>query len=149
MTPALKLLFDENFGKPLVERLAGLLTVFPEKPAISHVLDLYAQGRPDDEWIPKVAKEGWIVVSGDRARRYGGAKLPRICAQLNVTHILLSGKLHEMKQAEKIRAIVTVWPQIVAQLPAAVKGTRFSLRLSQHGYPTLVNCARLTPAPSV
>lgn len=135
--PTLKLLFDENFGRPLVQALAGLLAFHPDKPEVKHVLDFYAAGESDDVWIPQIAKGGWIVVSGDRAKQYGGPKLPLVCAACGVTHVLIGGALHHWKQFDKARAVLAVWPDL-ALLPAAPPGTRYDLRLTPTLNPTLV-----------
>lgn len=137
MTRPLKLLFDENFGKPFVDKLAPLLGGFPETPVIKHVLDYFQSGSSDAEWIPRIAQERFIVISFDRGRKYGGPKLPQICAEHDVTHVLVSGKLNQRKQADKIRAIMEVWPDLAA-LANAPRGSRYLLRLTSTGRATLV-----------
>lgn len=138
MKRPLKLLFDENFGKPFVDKLAPLLGEFPETPVIKHVLDYFQSGSSDAEWIPQVAREDFIVISFDRGRRYGGPKLPQICAEYGVTHVLVSGKLNQRKQADKIRAIMEVWTDLAA-LADAPPGSRYLLRLTSAGRATLVS----------
>lgn len=58
----------------------------------------------DDEWVPKLSVEEWIVVSSDRGKQCGGAKLPQVCAEHRVTHVLLSKAVHELSQFDKMRA---------------------------------------------
>ena len=125
----IKILIDENIGKPITKAIASLLLYHFSKPIIKHIQDFYEEGITDDIWIPQIALEKWIIVTADRAKKYGGAKLPSICKKFNVNHILISGRLHNEKQFEKARAIITVWPQILT-IPDEPAGTRFALRFT-------------------
>ena len=100
--------------------------------AFAHVAKYFEAGRKDNEWIPAIASEGnWIVISSDRGRRANdGGKLPALCVQYKVTHVLLSAKLHAKSSQIKRAAFVLVWPQIVAT-HSAVPGSRFILRYKQ------------------
>ena len=42
-----------------------------------------------------------------------GAKLPRVCKELGVRHVLIGGKLNSLPQFEKARAVVSVWSDLV------------------------------------
>jgi hypothetical protein len=131
----IRVFFDENFGRPTVQSLEGLLKNSLNPPAeIAHILDFYEQGTPDNQWLPKLAEEGWIVISADRAKRSGGPKLPYLCAQFGITHILLSGRIHKQPQFEKAVSVASVWNEIVAA-SSAPKGSRYILRLSSGANP--------------
>jgi hypothetical protein len=132
----LKLLFDENFGKPIITALGSLLYFHPEQPIVRHLLEHFPSGTPDLEWIPKIATEGWVVVSCDRGKRCGGAKLPTLCAEFKATHILLTASILNLKQFEKARIVITLWPEIAGAADAPA-GTRFQLRIL-NGRPSLV-----------
>jgi hypothetical protein len=119
----------------MVSDLAQILSRSLNPPtAVRHVLDYYSQGTPDSVWIPELAKEDWTIISADRARRAGGPKLPLLCRQFGVTHILLSGKIHCQPQFQKIVSVATVWDDIVATRDAP-RGTQFILRLSSSKNP--------------
>lgn len=136
MKEKLKLLFDENFGQPLVHALANLLAFYESPLQVEHLIHYVGRhGERDDVWIPLLAKEGWIVITADLGR-CGGLKLPRICAAEKVTHVLLSGSLHQRKQFEKARAILVVWPELI-DAATEPKGTRFKLQLGPT-HPVLV-----------
>lgn len=128
MSAQLKFLFDENFGGPLVKAMGAFLLAYHEPVEVKHVLDFQGEGETDDKWVPRLAVEDWIVVSCDRGKQFGGPKLPALCQHFKVTHVLVSGTLHRKKQFEKARAVITVWPELV-KLPAALRGTRYSLRM--------------------
>jgi hypothetical protein len=93
-----KLLFDECVGKPLVDHLRSLLAlaVLENDAEVSHILDIYGQGKLDSEWIPEIAAQAYIVITGDLGRK-GGAKLPRLCVQYGITHVLLSPAMGSRK----------------------------------------------------
>ena len=127
MTAPLKLLFDENFGEPLVHALADFMAKYHEPVEICHLFVHVPDGTPDEIWIPRIKGVGWTVVSTDRGRRCGGRKLPDICFENQVKHILLSGMLHNAKHFEKIRAIVSAWSEIVLSIRSQ-SGLRYCLR---------------------
>jgi len=149
----LNLLFDENFGPPMVRALGTLICKYREKapkvgggpepevesdgPTVQSLVELYGSGVLDEEWVPRFASGRWSVISTDRAKRCGGQKLPALLALHGVTHALVSGKLHDAGQFEKARAIFVVWEQLL-ELRDAPSGSRFSLRYNQDRRPTLV-----------
>ncbi len=130
MSPRQRLiLFDECIGKPHVERLKTLVAdVSAIDAKISHVLDFQAQGVRDEDWIPRIANEGWIVISGDRGR--GGMKkgepLPRVCLKYGVTHVLLSRGVVHRCSADKILTVLSVWHEIL-ELHSVPRGSRYHL----------------------
>lgn len=124
----MKLMFDENFGTPLVDALGILLNVVsPFKVEVESVPRVLGQGQKDGKWIPQVKKGGWIVVTQDRSRRHGGDKMARVCRENSVTHVDLSGTLGSEKQLHKVRAILAVWEQFEA-IAKSPSGTRYGLR---------------------
>jgi hypothetical protein len=128
-----KLLFDENFGRPIVRVLASAVELLKaDKPTISHFFELFNSGTEDDVWIPKVAEDGWIVVSADRAKRAGGPKLPLLCEQYSVPLVLLSGRLHTSSSFDKLRAVLAVWPALCA-IADGPRSCRHSLRCLDSG----------------
>lgn len=135
MSTGLKLLFDENFGRPTVERLKQFLTGTEPMPTLATVVD-YLGGGKDDVWIPMLRDGDWIVITADRGRRSGGAKLPDLCVAYGVTHVLLSKSVHHLPQFEKARAIVAVWSELSA-LSSSPSGSRHVLRLNGAGHPVL------------
>jgi hypothetical protein len=132
----LKLLFDENFGIKIVNSLADFLSWHISRPELSHINDHNFSGLEDDEWLKKVKDDNWIIVSCDRAKRYGGPKLPIICKELGIRHILVSSGLHKDKQFEKARAVVYTWPEILG-INNFPKGSKFVLRYNTSRNPTL------------
>ena len=110
--------------------LKSLVGFQRDGPKICRIREFVGGGIDDQEWVPKLRAEGWVVISADRGKQCGGAKLPQVCAAHEVTHVLLSSALHQMQQFEKMRAILSCWPQL-CQLHQEPNGTRFRLRLSQ------------------
>ena len=126
---SLELLFDENFGRPIIKALGEFLVFHELAPRVDHLLNRFAsEGDKDEEWIPKCAKEDWIVITADKGGR-GYAKLPRICRQFGVRHILLVGQLVHRRQFEKVRAIIALWPQVLMTTDQP-RGSRFKIKMA-------------------
>jgi hypothetical protein len=108
-----RLLFDECLGRPAIERLVDLIEMGKgEKPVVRHVLEFAPPGTHDEIWIPKLATEHWTVITADSGRqpnRNRGEKLPRLCARLGVTHVMLSPIVHNRTSFEKLLTILHVW----------------------------------------
>ena len=132
MTTPLKLLFDECLSGPLVKHLAALLDYAKTPPdevklLVEHVGNYSIH---DDVWVPKIAPEGWIVVTGDSGKggTGKGEKLPFVCAKSGVTHVMFSGKMHQWRGFDKARAFMSVWEEI-CELTTKPKGSAWLLRI--------------------
>jgi hypothetical protein len=135
VTKKLKLMFDECVGKPVMDSLPGLLGFSKHEFELAHVLDKQQQGIWDENWIPSLAADGWIVVTGDRGKRGGrkkGEKLPIVCQQHGVTHIMIGPSLHDQPSFAKAQAIISLWDQI-ALLPDAPPGSAYLLSVTKAG----------------
>jgi hypothetical protein len=141
----IRILFDENFGEPLVSALARFLAFDSEPKELRHLFKFAKESEADDIWVPKIAPGGWTVITTDRGKKSATKKLPQICCENGVTHVLVSASIHQAKQFEKARAVVAVWPEIVAATRGD-KGRRFSLRYNGPRHRViLVEC----PTPAV
>lgn len=126
----MKLLIDECIGFGIYERIKPFLDAFTPPIQHMHMLEFNEkQGIEDDEWVPRAASEGWIVITGDSGRRKLGSPLQLMMPQYLVTGIYLSGKLQQKNAATKMQAIVSVL-HLIPQVAASPRGTRFRLRMS-------------------
>lgn len=134
MTQQKKFLLDECVSLPIVDALRQHLESEPVPPVLTHIIEMGLGAQSDDDWIPKIAEEGWIVISGDKGRGglRKGQKLKAVCVAFGVTHILVSAKIQEKKVAEKIRIFTSAWERI-AETADAEPGTRFSMRFDNNG----------------
>ena len=114
MNRPIKLLFDECLTGPVVEQLCKLLAY--SKRIVEHKLlpDIVKRGTTDDEWVPKIKDDGFIVVTGDSGRIGGtkGTKLPFVCQRYSVTYVMLSGSIQQKSGFEKARAFMAVWEEV-------------------------------------
>jgi hypothetical protein len=145
MNQPVKLLLDECLGPPLVKDINKMLSWDTPPPIIHHLFTYFKEGEKDNVWIPKVAGEGWIILSPDRGKK-GNNKLPSICVAYKVTHILMSASLMKMKQNQKANAIISVWEEI-KKCNESPKGSRFRLRLN-HALRPVIEPVILTPTVS-
>lgn len=127
MTQA-RLLFDECIGKPHVECLANLVAFEQDedRPLIKHLLDFQGQGVRDEEWIPRMAAEQWMLITADRGRkrRGKGEPLSRVCVREGVTHIILSAVVQRRRSFEKMLTVLSVWYEVLAAYEEP-RGSRF------------------------
>lgn len=131
MTAPAKILFDECIPRPVIPPLIEFLNRTSAGDAeVKHLLDLFDEGQKDQDWVPAIAADGWIVISGDRAsgRRGGGGHLKEVCRAYGVTHVLLSPSLHNSKIQVKSDAIYHFWPRICA-LAELERGSRWQIKL--------------------
>lgn len=129
--PSARIIFDENFGAPHIERLKQYIAGQPRLDAtVLHALSFQQQGVWDENWIPQKAQEGWIIISHDRGKQgwKKGEPLPRVCIRHRVTHVLLSGSAAKRTMTDKIQIVLSVWPQILT-LHSEPRGSRFLLAL--------------------
>ena len=122
-----KFMFDECLSEAAME---GLDKITPKPHIFAHVISHFKSGIHDDVWIPKLGEDGgWVVISADRGKGSSkGGKLPELCKEHKVTHVLLSGKLHQKKSHEKISAIGLLWGEI-SKLHLEPPGSCFIMRM--------------------
>lgn len=125
----MKLLLDENLSQPATKALRELVERTREPAEIQHLLDLCPRGILDPQWLPKFQDQNdpWLIITADAGKRCGGDRLPRICKELGIRHVLLSGKLHQRRQFDKIRALFAVWPDLKLA-NASNAGSRYKLQ---------------------
>jgi hypothetical protein len=126
-------LFDECvIGPVIVEQdLTASLALFGAEAELTHLFQKFSPGTLDSIWISQIAAEGgWIVVTSDRgAKSKKSERLPLICRELRVTHVVLSRGLHKRSAYFRTLANSSSWRQLLDAAEAA-KGTGFSLSMS-------------------
>lgn len=124
----MKLLFDENIGKQTYRSIAKLLDALRPPVEHAHMLDFnQRQGVDDEDWVPKAASGGWIVITGDSGRSRLGAPLQNIMPEHGVTGIYFTGKLQQAPASVKEQAVAAILDRL-AHVASAPKGTRFKLK---------------------
>ena len=121
-----RFLIDECIGKPSMMALKALV---PDDLEFAHICDIFGQGAQDKDWIPQIAEEGrWVVITSDGGKKSNrGGKLPRLCEENGITHVVMSPSLHSKRADEKVAALVMVWDRLMT-LGNEVPGTRFKLQ---------------------
>ena len=92
---------------------------------------LFGKGAKDPDWVPRIFNEGWLVVTEDRGRNSRQEeRLPQLCRLHGVSHVLvLPALLNRGGQFEKMRALLAVWPDLLA-LAEEPRGLRARLKYS-------------------
>jgi len=121
----IRLLFDENMGRNVVRALNGILQLDRDHPVeVLHLLDFVDPGEADHVWLMKLAELKPIVITRDKGRKH--PRLPNICAELDVTHIICTPGMQRVSSFELARAVVHLWPEIVT-IASEVPGSRYRL----------------------
>lgn len=89
--------------------MVKLRELVPQGIEFYHLIDKYAAGDKDEDWIPKLRVEGgWVVITADAGKNSKvGQKLPDLCVIHQVTHIILKGQFHHKTTLEKSDLIAT------------------------------------------
>ena len=97
------------------------------------MVEYFDKGDDDEDWLPILENHNskWIVVTADRGRDPKKPKLPFICEELGVTHIMMTPTLKDAGYVAQKQALLTVWPQIV-RTPFLPRGTRISLGVRRY-----------------
>ena len=111
-----------------------LIAVAGESVVFDHTKLKYHQGIEDQDWIPKIAEEGgWVVISPDKGKHSRvEERLPALCLEYGITHLLLSAKVHDKSAEEKIKAVCDLWVQIEA-LADLANGSRYHMKIRSIG----------------
>ena len=118
--------FDSTFGYPWVTGLSHIFMMRRDRePFLNHIYSFSKEGDDDDIWIPKLNNQEHVVVSADTGRRK--PRLPQVCKQYQITHILFYPSAHHLQKFEKARAIISLWPQIVTTFDAPL-GSRYQIK---------------------
>lgn len=126
----MKVLFDENTGGRFVGVFREVIALNKKASyEIVHTVDKFGRGAKDADWIPSLTGDDWVVISDDRGRNSAaGDRLPQICESLGITLISVNSTIFRHGgQAEKMRGLITVWPEIVEKV-SKKSGSRWLLK---------------------
>lgn len=103
---------DENLGRrvfPDLLRAEGI--------SLKVHLDHFEQGTPDDQWVPAVAARGWVLLTLDARLRYNRLEQDAIREHGLAVFVLVSGKSHEEKATNFLRALPRIRRLLLRQAP--------------------------------
>ena len=126
-----KFSFDECVPCPAMERLQDRIAktrVYPPDLVFAHLVKKLKQGVLDDEWIPQVALEGgWLIITSDGGKsKSRGGKLPELCVEYKVSHLIFSPAFHSLTSNDKVVKLESVFQHIL-DLSQKIDGTRGDL----------------------
>ena len=117
----MKCFFDENLGPPLAEGLKGFGV------DAMHLLEEFDPGTPDIDWLPYVAKNGYILFTRDNKILLRPQERA-ILKEQKIGAFFLSGK--NMGRWDHIRQIIRAWHKIEE---AAKDDPPFAYKVNRHG----------------
>ena len=152
----MRLCFDECCSTKLAKELKAFYASDYPDLTVRHVLQDYPRGTADSVWLSDLANRGdWIVISSDSGKNSKKEKLPLICSQFGLTHVLITPTLINGGYTMQKAALVAIWYKLpdllhlpkgtsvrLGKISAASGGMAFELRvggkslgayLKQHG----------------
>jgi len=113
------MIFDDCLSKRAIKALQSLADFSKGNVEFAHLADRSLSGQIDDDWIPSIKGQGWIVMTTDRGKKPSpGGKLPHICQLHCVTHVMMSASVHKRNTFDKLRAVFEVWPDLLTAMSA-------------------------------
>jgi PIN like domain len=152
MSSGLKLLFDECCSPRLPRELRDFYQRDYPNLQIQHLMDHWTPGTPDSEWLETLRLDlSWIVITKDAGKNSAQEKLPLICREWGITHIVFTPGIISKGFITQKNAIAGVWEQLfhLHRLPpgtqvklgeSSQKGdvTGFELRVIQKSLATVL-----------
>jgi hypothetical protein len=139
-------LIDDCIGGPAVKQLGATLADEYRQSKYAHcfkfesIADIFRQGALDEQWVPRIQKQGYIIITADRGKGGKGGKgqtLPDLCRRYGITHVMLSNELHKSNSQTKADAIRETFEALLA-LATVPHGSGFMLERAR-GRLRLVN----------
>ncbi len=120
-------MLDENVPVKVVKALQAVIPIWHHDHRIEYI-PVYTNKMsvPDSVWLPRLASEGWVLLTADRGKSNKGKKLPHLCRQHSLTHVLVGPSIHDLTEIPKLCAILAVWPELL-EAASAEAGARFRL----------------------
>jgi hypothetical protein len=110
----LRLFFDECCSPRLPRELFEFYHKDYPGLAVRHVLDNYKAGTPEPDWLAPLREDkSWLVITKDCGKKSPEHKLPLICQEWGITHVVFTAALIHAGFSQHKAALVTVWPQLV------------------------------------
>lgn len=100
----------------------------PDGNFVSHLCEVFERRNiADDEWLPRLAREGdWVVISGDM-RIFKARHLRQVWLDSRLTTFFLSKGWMNIPVEEQAWKLVRLWPPIVTQAGLAARGSGFEV----------------------
>jgi len=134
MSAGLKLLFDECCSPQLPRELRDFYQRDYPALQIRHLMDDWTAGTPDSQWLEALRQDpSWIVITKDAGKNSAQEKLPLICREWGITHIVFTSGIISKGFVTQKNAVAGVWEQLF-QLHRLPPGTQVKLgETSQKG----------------
>jgi hypothetical protein len=113
MSAPLRLLFDECCSKRLPRELFEFYRIDHPDMVLRHLMENFAPGTPDPDWLAPLREDRtWIVITKDAGVKSPDHKLPLICREWGITHVVFTGGIIGGGYAVQKQALAAVWPQL-------------------------------------
>ena len=109
----------------LSPKYAAMLTAVSATDTVVMALrQEYEESTPDEEWIPKLGANGWVLISKDREQRKK-PELRKALAQNRVTAFYLAKSFDHQPLMEVAWRLVKYWSKITHMGQNSRKGSQF------------------------
>ena len=127
MSAGLKLFFDECCSPRLPRELRDFYQRDYPGLQIRHLMEDWTAGTPDSQWLDALRQDpSWIVITKDAGKNSAQEKLPLICREWGITHIVFTAGIISKGFVTQKNAIAGVWEQLF-QLHCLPPGSQVKL----------------------
>lgn len=113
MSGGLKLLFGECCSPRLPRELRDFYQRDYPELQIRHLMEDWTAGTPDSQWLEALRLDpSWIVITKDAGKNSAQEKLPLICREWGITHIVFTAGIISKGFITQKNAIAGVWEQL-------------------------------------
>ena len=116
--------FLDNNISPKIVLLLGAMDV-----GAVHLIEQFAVDTPDTEWLPVVARNGWVLVTGDRAIRTRPPERQAL-SESGVKAVFLHKSIMALDRNAQCAWFLKHWNSIGETVVRAPRGACFMARLN-------------------
>jgi len=108
--------FDANVSSNLAQMLRALGV------PVVHLYQHFRKDAPDEQWIPWVGKQGWVIITNDGRILKNPAERAAL-ERANIKAVFLFRGFSQMKRWPQARWLLRWWPRITNAVCQVAPGT--------------------------
>lgn len=113
MSGRLRLFFDECCSVRLAREIGAFYRNDYPQLEIMHLFEKWPAGTADPQWLEYIRENpDWVIITKDAGAKSTHNKLPMICREWGITHVVFTSGLIQKGFLAQKNALVGVWEQL-------------------------------------